>query len=99
MERFDIDVDSTNKITISLNLFLLLPQPLRHLPLLAQVHPDIHPRLDPLEAGVHDAQQLQSGEGPPRQRPQDMSLLGVVDVQAVLPLQADLEGDLPDLIQ
>lgn len=28
-----------------------------------------------------------------------MGLLGVVDVQAVLPLQADLEGDLPDLIQ
>ena len=51
-------------------------QPLRHLPLLTQVHPDIYPRLDPLEAGVHDAQQLQGGEGPPRQRPQDMGLLG-----------------------
>jgi len=34
------------------------------------------------EFRVHDAQQLQSGEGPPRQRPQHMRLLGVVDVQA-----------------
>ena len=48
---------------------------------------------------MHDAQQLQCGKVPPRHRLQDMGLLGIVDVQAVLPLQADLEGDFPGLIQ
>jgi hypothetical protein len=33
---------------------------------LAQIHPDIHPRLDPLKAGVHDADELQRREYPPR---------------------------------
>ena len=78
---------------------LFRQQPLRHPPLLAQLHPNIHPRLDPLEAGIHDAQQLQRRENPPRQRPQDVALLGVIDVQPVLAQHADLEGDLPDLLQ
>jgi len=38
-----------------------------------------------LKPGVHDAQQLHGGEGPPRQRPQDMSLLGVVDIRPYCP--------------
>jgi len=75
------------------------PQPLRHPPLLAQLHPDIHTRLDPLEAGIHDADELQRRESPPRQRPQDVALLGVVDIQPVLAQYADLEGDLLDLLQ
>lgn len=47
-------------------------QLLRHPPFLAQLHPDIHPRLDPLEADIHDTDELQRREGPPRQRPQDV---------------------------
>lgn len=74
-------------------------QPLRHLPLLTQVHPDIYPRLDPLEAGVHDAQQFQRREDPPQQHPQDVRPLGVIDVRPVLPQHADLESDLLDLLQ
>jgi hypothetical protein len=50
---------------------------------------DIHPRLDPLEAGVHDADELRRRENPPRQRSQD----------PVLPQHADLEGDLLNLLQ
>jgi len=34
---------------------------------LSQIHPDIHPRLDPLESGIHDADEMKCGEGPPRQ--------------------------------
>ncbi|MFZ2472305.1 MAG: hypothetical protein WAW52_10245 [Methanothrix sp.] len=48
---------------------LFRQQPLRHPPLLAQIHPDIHPWLDPLEVGIHDADELQ--------RPQDVALLGI----------------------
>ena len=52
------------------------------------------PRLDPLEAGIHDADELQRRERPPRQCPQDVCLLRVVDIQPVLAQYADLEGDL-----
>ena len=38
-------------------------------------------------------------KAPPRQRPQDVRLLGVVDVQPVFPLHADLESDLRDHLQ
>jgi hypothetical protein len=56
-------------------------------------------RLDPLEAGIHDADELQRRENPPRQRPQDVCLLRVVDIQPVLAQYADLEGDLLNLLQ
>ena len=78
---------------------LFRQQPLRHPPLLAQIHPDIHPRLDPLEAGIHDADELQRREDPPRQRSQDVALLGIIDIQPVLAQYADLEGDLLNLLQ
>jgi len=48
---------------------------------------------------IFDAQQLQHRERPPRQRPQDVRLLGDVDVQTVFFQSADLEGDLLDLMQ
>jgi hypothetical protein len=50
--------------------------------------------LDPLDAGVHDADELQRREDPLRQRPQDVCLLGVVDIQPVLAQHADPEDDL-----
>ena len=53
-----------------------------------------HPRLDPLEASIHDANELQRRERPPRQRPQDVALLGVIDIPPVLAQHADPEGDL-----
>lgn len=75
------------------------PQLLRHYQLIALIHPDIHSQLDPLEAGVCDADELQRGEGPPRRHSQDVALLGVVDVQPVLAQHADLEGDLVNLMK
>jgi hypothetical protein len=70
-----------------------------HPPLLAQIHPDIHPRLDPLEPRIHDAHQLQRRELPPRQHPEYVTLLRIVDVQSMPPQHPDLEGDLADLLQ
>ena len=55
-------------------------------------------RLDPLEARIHDADELQRRESPPRQRPQDVCLLRIVDIQPVLAQYADLEGDLLDIL-
>jgi len=48
---------------------------------------------------MHDVQQLQRQEGPPRQRPQDVALLRIIDIQPVLAHHADLEGDLLNLLQ
>ena len=62
------------------DLFQLLSPPLASLSSLPGL--PLHPRLDPLEAGVHDAQQFQRREDPPRQHPQDVRPLGVIDSPA-----------------
>ncbi len=51
----------------------------------------IHPWLDRLESGVHDADEMQ--------RSQNVALLGIVDIQPVLAPHADLGGDLLNLRQ
>lgn len=52
------------------HLLHLTRQHLRHPPLIAQVHTYIHLRLDPPEAGVHDADELQRRERPPPAAPE-----------------------------
>jgi len=51
--RYSQKVSSAYGHSIGMNQHLFPPpQPLRHPTLLAQIHTDINPRLDPLEAGT-----------------------------------------------
>ena len=62
-----------------------------------RIHHNCHPLLDSLEA-AYITQMGSSAENVLPSAPQDVALLGVVDIQPVLAQHADLEGDLLDLL-